>query len=73
LLGGLAGFSTVAPDVDEQDLQGAGDWERAERAGDLGADQDRDEHHQRRQLNAAPVHERLQDVGFRVAGEGRST
>ena len=51
--------------VDQQDLQRAGDRdgaERAEHAGHLGPDQDRDQHDERRELHGAPVDERLEHV-----------
>src|SRR3954447_25397998 len=57
--------AAVAPGVDQQDLQRARDRDgaqRAEHARDLGADQDRHEHHQRRELHRAAVDERLQHV-----------
>src|SRR5262249_16792123 len=36
--------------------------QRTEDPGDLGADQHRDEHHQRRELHGARIHDRLQEV-----------
>ena len=51
--------------VDDHDLDRAGDRDRAERAedaGDLGADEHRDQHRERRELHRSAVDERLEHV-----------
>ena len=58
-------LASRAQEVDDEHLDRARDRDRGERsehAGDLCADEDRDEDHERRERDGPPVHERLQHV-----------